>query len=132
VTCTDPRTGVTFNATIIGTEGPDVIWATAGSVVATLGGDDTVYSDFAGPNVVACLGDGADSFWPSVLGNVVQGSFGVRGGNGRDVLMGGSGNDYLIGDAGNDALIGGPGTDIGDGGLDVDQSDVESRLSCEF
>lgn len=132
ITCTDPRTGVAFTATVVGTPGPDVLWATPGSVVAALGGDDTVFSDFAGPNAIVCLGDGADSFWPSQPGNVIQGGFGVTGGGGRDVIMGGSGADALLGGPGNDVLLGGPGSDVGNGGADVDQCDTESRISCEF
>jgi hypothetical protein len=133
-TCTDPRTNVTFSATVVGTDGPDLFWARPGDVIVTRGGDDSVFSDFAGPNAIVCLGDGADYFGPSTLGNVVQGGFGVRGENGRDVMIGGSGDDYLVGGEGSDIHLGGPGHDRGDAGPGVDLCDLEVDVTstCEF
>ena len=133
-TCTDPRSNVTRNATVVGTSGPDVIWARAGDVIATLAGDDTVFSDQAGPDVLVCLGDGADFFGPSAVAGPVAGGFAVLGEGGRDMLMGGDGADYLVGGAGADIHYGGSGTDIGDPGPDIDVCSVEVDVTgtCEY
>jgi uncharacterized delta-60 repeat protein len=75
------------NATIVGTDGPDVINGTTGDdVILGLGGDDTIHG--GGGNDTICGGDGNDS------------------------LFGDEGNDTLIGGAGSDTLDGGIGTDI--------------------
>lgn len=132
LTCTDPRTGVPLNATIVGTAANDIIWATPGSVIRTLGGDDVVFTDFGGPNSVICLDDGADWAGPSDPTAISPGSFGIRGGSGPDSISGGSGNDFLVGDAGNDTLIGASGQDTADGGMGVDRCDAETEMNCEF
>ena len=91
-------------ATIIGTEGPDVLTGTAGDdVIAALGGDDRIMS--LGGNDIVCGGDGDDQ---------IDGGAGhdfLRGGAGNDVLSGGPDHDKLLGGDGNDLLQGNRGTD---------------------
>lgn len=73
-------------ATIVGTDGPDVLRGTSGpDVIAALDG----------PNVVDGMG-GDDT---------------ICGGDGSDVLRGGTGDDTLIGGSGRDVASGGQGTD---------------------
>ncbi len=60
------------------------------------------------------LGDGADSFLGSVVGELVYGD------SGNDTLNGGGGVDTLIGGGGVDTLIGGEGDDVLVGGTSVD------------
>jgi hypothetical protein len=82
-------------ATLVGTEGPDVIRGTKGrDVILGLGGNDKL------------IGLGAKDT--------------ICGGVGKDKLMGGPGRDRLFGDAGKDRLIGGQGVDkvVGGPGLD--------------
>ena len=108
-------------ATIVGTDGDDVLRGTAGrDVIHGRAGDDTLIG-FAG-NDVLCGGGGNDS---------------LTGHNGNDVLIGGAGNDRLIANAGDDRLLGitgddilngGPGTDVCIGGIGRDQgSACETR-----
>jgi Ca2+-binding RTX toxin-like protein len=87
-------------ATIVGTEGDDVLTGTAGAdVIVGLGGNDTI-SGLDGNDTI-CGGDGNDL---------------ISGGNGDDALFGGAGNDTLKGGAGNNTLNGGAGTDSCKGG----------------
>jgi Ca2+-binding RTX toxin-like protein len=82
-------------ATLVGTNGPDVIHGTKGrDVIVGLGGNDKLIG-LGGKDVIC-------------------------GGEGKDKLMGGASRDKLYGDAGKDRLIGGPGLDkvIGGPGLD--------------
>jgi Ca2+-binding RTX toxin-like protein len=80
-------------ATIVGTNGPDVINGTPGrDVIVGLGGDDTIYG--LGENDIICAGEG------------------------NDLVYGGAGNDAIFGDTGNDLLDGGHGDDTIDGGGD--------------
>ncbi len=85
-------------ATIVGTEGDDVIQGTEKADVIWAGpGDDTVYGD---------------------LGNDV-----ICGGAGDDLIHGGRGNDWLDGDAGTDRVFGDLGDDhVGGGGGDRDEA----------
>ena len=79
-------------ATIIGTEGDDVLTGTAGpDVIVGLGGADTIRGE-----------DGADL---------------ICGGDGDDVIDGGSGNDQIVGNVGNDLMRGGTGADNLGGGI---------------
>ena len=79
-----------LGATIVGTEGDDVITGTNGpDVIVGLGGNDVI--DGRGGDDVIC------------------------GGDGDDVLEGGPRNDVLDGGKGEDTLKGGPGTDDCDG-----------------
>jgi RTX calcium-binding nonapeptide repeat (4 copies) len=106
-------------ATVLGTEGADILVGTAGDdVIAGLGGNDTI--DGAGGHDTICAGSGNDR---------------VRGGAGRDTLFGESGKDRLGGGAGRDTLDGGVGRDALDGGSGGDRcrggrgSDIAKR--CE-
>ncbi|WP_157357643.1 hypothetical protein [Amycolatopsis nigrescens] len=143
-TCVDPRNGVPFLASWLGTQGGDILWLQPGAAVAALGGADLVLTNLADPSAVACLGNGGDTFGNSDLQQVSRGSFGVNGGNGNDTIMGGDGNDYLAGDrgqfgepdvpgvGGNDTLVGGPGMDTADGGPGIDRCDAEIEINCEL
>ena len=83
-------------ATIVGTEGDDIIDGTAGDdVVVALGGNDTIRTR-RGHDVV-CAGAGDDL---------------VIGGSGKDLLFGGRGADDLRGGPGHDRLLGGQGVDV--------------------
>lgn len=101
-------------ATIMGTNGNDLLLGTAGdNVIAGLGGDDVIYG--LGGHDVMCGGPGND---------VLLGGLGrdrLFGEDGDDVLLGGPGNDRLVGAAGNDMLSGGLGVDYlaGGGGRDT-------------
>ncbi|NNC78574.1 MAG: hypothetical protein HKN94_00340 [Acidimicrobiales bacterium] len=137
-------------ATIVGTEGRDVLTGTGGrDVIAGLGGDDTILA--LGGDDLVCGGDGNDILDSgrgndTMFGNdgrdLLLGSAGndvldggrqndrVRGGTGSDVLRGGSGRDrisgnggpdLLYGSAGNDVLVGGGGEDEFNGGGAIDR-----------
>jgi Ca2+-binding RTX toxin-like protein len=93
-------------ATIVGTEGPDVLRGTSGrDVIWGGGGDDTIFGG-RGSDVI-CGGPGADL---------------IHGGRGNDLLDGGGGNgDRVMGDLGDDQVLGGPGNgDEVSGGLGID------------
>lgn len=82
-------------ATIVGTDGPDVLRGTSGNdVIAAGAGNDRIVG--RGGNDLICAGPGDDV---------------VRGGRGNDRLYGQAGNDVLAGNKGRDDLIGGPGRD---------------------
>lgn len=87
-------------ATIVGTEGPDVIHGTEfRDVIMGLGGDDIIFG--YGGNDLICAGDGNDT---------------VYGGDGRDKIYGDDGDDTLYGEKGSDWLYGGKGADNLQGG----------------
>ncbi len=91
-------------ATIVGTEGPDVLTGTAGDdVIVALGGDDRVVA--LGGNDIVCGGDGNDQ---------------IDGGDGHDFLRGGAGDDVLRGGADHDKLLGGDGNDLLQGNRGTD------------
>lgn len=82
-------------ATIVGTNGADVLRGTPGAdVIVGNGGADRIFG--AGGNDIICGNAGPDY---------------IQGGPGRDTIIGGFGNDRIIGGAGNDTLRGGPGDD---------------------
>lgn len=94
-----------LRATIVGSNGPEVLVGTPDAdVVAAFGGDDVI--EGRGGADVICAGPGDDM---------------VFGGSGADVLLGGAGDDILRGAAGGDTLVGGSGADLlqGDGGPDT-------------
>lgn len=98
--------GMTFDRTIIGTDGPDTLTGTGlRDLILGLGGNDTL-SGGAGNDCIA-------------------------GGEGADRINGGSGNDKLLGDGGNDNLNGDSGTDSAIGGVGTDTCVAESRTTCE-
>ncbi len=96
-------------ATIVGTDGADVITGTPGpDVIVALGGDDQI--DGGGGDDIICAGKGDDSIdggdgADTVLGG--QGNDVIRGGAGRDVLNGQNGRDRVAGNQGDDVLVGG-------------------------
>jgi Ca2+-binding RTX toxin-like protein len=81
-------------ATIVGTDGDDVIQGTPGRDVIWGGkGDDTIYGNLG--NDLICGGPGADL---------------IHGGRGNDEVDGGAGDgDRVIGDLGDDKVMGGAG-----------------------
>jgi Ca2+-binding RTX toxin-like protein len=108
---------------LVGTEGDDVVWAGGGDdLVVGRGGDDTI-----------CLGEGDDRGWGGGGDDVVWGGPGddvVRGLSGADRLYGGDGEDLLTGGgladlieggASDDVLRGGSGADTLDGGTGWDE-----------
>ncbi len=101
-------------ATIVGTQGDDVLYGTSGrDIIAGLGGDDIIRG--YGGNDLICGGRGADrvaghSGLDRLYGNA--GSDQLLGGKGPDHLLGGVGDDVLKGQVGDDHLDGGPGTDF--------------------
>ncbi len=110
-----PATPTCFglDATIVGTEGDDVINGTSGpDVIVGLGGADTIRG--LGGDDVICGNDGNDS----LLGG--NGEDRINGGNGDDYLHGGAGNDLLNGSKGEDSLHGSDGNDTLKGGQDAD------------
>jgi Ca2+-binding RTX toxin-like protein len=90
-----PLGGAPAGATIIGTQGRDVLQGTQGNdLIQGLGGNDDLYGN-AGDDVLQG-GDGDDR---------------LEGGDGDDRLEGGAGNDVLRDSGGNDQLFGGDGDD---------------------
>jgi poly-gamma-glutamate capsule biosynthesis protein CapA/YwtB (metallophosphatase superfamily) len=139
-------------ATILGTEGDDLVVGTPGDdVIVTRGGDDAVWA--GGGNDLICLGDGDD------FANGGDGDDHIRAGDGDDLVLGGGGadtvwsgngddvasgldgDDLLIGEGGGDSLLGGDGDDvlwggvgndrlIGNGGTDICRG-AATIASCE-
>lgn len=94
-------------ATIVGTDGNDVLRGTPGRDVVWGGkGDDTIYGSLG--NDLLCGGPGADL---------------IHGGRGNDTVDGGAGDDdRAIGDLGDDRVLGGAGAYdevAGDLGIDI-------------
>ncbi len=86
-------------ATIIGTEGADVIEGTSSSdVIVSFGGNDTIDAGGGRGYDIVCGGSGDDV---------------IRAGG---ALVGGAGDDRLTGRSGPDNFVGGPGDDTFDGG----------------
>lgn len=119
------RTGVCAGrkATIVGTNGRDLIRGTAkADVIAALGGTDDVRG--LGGNDVICLGGGNDR---------ARGGGGndrILGQGGDDRLEGQGGKDVLLGAGGIDTLLGGPGTDTATGGPRKDVCAAEKTTAC--
>jgi Ca2+-binding RTX toxin-like protein len=92
-------------ATIVGTEGPDVLHGTPGrDVIWGGGGDDTIEGALG--NDLICGGPGNDL---------------IHGGRGNDTIDGGPGTDRVYGDLGDDKVTGGSGNnDEVSGGLGID------------
>ncbi|MDH4168931.1 MAG: hypothetical protein OEW42_05005, partial [Acidimicrobiia bacterium] len=82
-------------ATIVGSNGPDLIMGTAGvDSIVSLGGADQITGQ-AGDDSI-CSGAGNDT---------------VNGGDGNDYVDAGADNDTVFGVGGSDQLLGGPGND---------------------
>lgn len=118
-------------ATIVGTEGDDLLRGTpAPDVIAGLGGNDVIKGR-AGDDTI-CGGDGTDSIRGGAGADHIYGNSGdddlsgnggndeLRGGSGNDSMSGGYGNDLLSGGAGADAMWGSPGRDVLNGGSEDD------------
>lgn len=108
-----PRCGG-LPATIVGTDGDDVLTGTAGrDVIAARGGDDVING--AGGNDIICGNGGNDRI------NGGGGNDRIVGNGGDDRISGGSGNDNINGSGGADRIKGGGGSDRlkGGGGADV-------------
>lgn len=112
-----------FQATIIGTNGPDVLRGRAGSdVIVGLGGNDDI--DGGGGSDVICAGSGNDDVDGDGGADTIYGESGhdtIRGSQGEDLIFGGSGNDELDGQDGNDEIYGDDGDDDIRGGSGTDE-----------
>lgn len=96
-------------ATIIGTDGDDVLFGTPDSdVIVALEGNDTV---FGGPGDDLICGNEGNDF---LIGQ--QGEDHLWGDNGSDIVIGGPDNDVVHGGNGRDLLFGNFGDDYLDGG----------------
>jgi Ca2+-binding RTX toxin-like protein len=102
-------------ATIVGTEGNDVLRGTPGrDVIWGGGGDDVIYGSLG--NDLICGGPGSDIIHGGRGNDIVDGGAGsddqVNGDLGDDKVLGGAGNgDEVAGDLGIDIVNGGPGND---------------------
>ena len=104
-------------ATLVGTNGSDILRGTAArDVIVGLSGDDTISG--LGGNDLICGGLGDDI---------------IRGNAGADEISGGFGNDRIVGNAGADVLLGGAGNDVifasGGAALEARQAEVGSTLN---
>lgn len=100
-------------ATIVGTDGADILVGTDGpDVIVGLGGNDRIFAGRG--NDVVCGGPGRDR---------------LRGQSGDDVLLGGAGRDRLFGGSGDDRIRGGRGVDrmLGQSGDDTLLVDARDR-----
>lgn len=122
--------GVT--ATIVGTNGADVLVGTDGpDVIAGLGGNDRI--DGLDGDDVICGDDGNDTIRAgrgedTILGgggnDIIRGQQSadvIDGGDGNDIIRGNNGADMIWGRAGNDTLLGGKGQDVVRGGAGADE-----------
>lgn len=101
-------------ATVVGTDGDDVLVGTEKKdVIVALGGDDAVRG-LGGADVI-CTASGADTIRGESGGDL------VRSGGGADILKGGEDNDLLRGGGGGDRLSGGSGADGLRGGTGADK-----------
>ncbi len=87
----------------VATDNNDTLWASAGTALHGLGGNDILYAHAGGSEL---YGD--------------AGNDGLQGSSSADALDGGDGDDSLYGLAGNDVLDGGAGNDRLDGGAGDD------------
>lgn len=115
-------------ATIVGTQGPDVLVGTNGrDIIAGLGGDDVIRG--LGGHDLICAGRGADRVKGNQGRDRLYGNAGpdkLFGGKGPDKLYGGVSDDWLKGQKGNDSFDGGPGTDT----CDQDQG-TGPKVNCK-
>jgi Ca2+-binding RTX toxin-like protein len=107
------------NDVILGTPGPDTVFALGGNDrVCGVGGNDTIEG---GPGGDVLLGGGANDT--------------VKGQGANDTVDGGAGNDTLLGGAANDSLFGRGGADHLNGGADHDTcnggAQIDTATACE-
>lgn len=120
-------------ATIVGTQGDDVIEGTRGrDVVMSRGGNDAV-NGRGGPDRL-CGGGGDDNLRGRVGVDRIDGGWGadrLTGGAAEDRLLGKGGGDRILGHLRNDVLEGAGGYDVLDGGSGTDDcSGGEESLNC--
>jgi hypothetical protein len=120
------------SATILGTDGDDVIYGTDGvDIICSLDGDDTVYG-LGGDDIILSgdgddivdAGPGNDVIWGELGSDELSGGLGsdtVYGGFGNDLIQLGDGDDEAYGDSGNDIIEGLEGEDYLSGGEGADQ-----------
>jgi len=130
ITCSDPVTNLECCATVVGTNGADVIWAQSGDVIVARGGNDVVYTDFA-RSALICANEGSDYVGNSNPFATTFGAFRIRAGEGADSVQGGSGNDVITGGPGNDVLDARAGHDSVNGQEGSDVCVGESLSNCE-
>ena len=110
-------------ATIVGTEGDDMLRGTPGNdVILGLGGNDRIYG--LDGNDILCGGDGNDLILGGPGHDRVLGERGMDrlyGGRGNDQMRGGAGMDRLYGHGGDDTIAGGYHNDYLNGGTGNDR-----------
>ena len=139
-------------ATIVGTDGDDVLQGThLDDVIVGLGGNDVI-NGASGADTI-CGGDGDDVIDGQSQADVIFGDAGndtiygrdgadqICGGDGDDIIEGHSQNDLIDGGSGDDTINGGSGDDVIDGGSGVDDidglwgndscDDAETDAGCE-
>jgi Ca2+-binding RTX toxin-like protein len=101
-------------ATIVGSEGPDVLEGSKGpDVIVGLGGNDSIFA--GGGADLVCGGEGKDG----ILG--AGGADRLVGQGGDDTVLGEAKADHIAGEDGFDIIDGGPGNDrLHGGGQDLD------------
>jgi len=93
------------DATVVGTEGDDILIGTSGNdVIVGLGGND-ILRGLDGDDIL-CGGNGRDRAFGG------KGNDRLYGGKKNDILKGDQGFDYLEGNQGNDRLFGGGAMDV--------------------
>lgn len=99
-------------ATIVGTEGDDVLLGTEGNdVIVGLGGNDIIRG-FGGADII-CGDNGRDKLFGG------RGTDIIFGGKKNDIVKGDGGPDLLYGNQGHDRVIGGAGHDYIEGGSGI-------------
>lgn len=149
---TPPPMCAGYVATLVGTDGDDVLYGNdLDNVILAGNGDDTVFA--LGGDDRVCAGKGRDTVFGGDGRDRLYGQQGadtLKGGNDRDVLkgaggsdvlvgnggadklLGGTRDDVLIGKGGRDRLVGGTGSDEADGGGNAyDRCDAEVEVDCE-
>lgn len=125
---------ITFNKTIFGKQGNDILVGTNGNdLIYGMGGNDIILG--GGGNDCIIAGDGNDIIGGGSGNDVVIGNGGndaIDGGDGNDYVEGDNGNDIISGASGNDILIGGANIDIASGGSGIDNCQAEIKANCEF
>lgn len=124
-------------ATIVGTNGPDIIRGTPGrDVIVGLAGNDKILG--LGNHDTICGGKGRDIIAGGSGRDKVFGGTGndrITGGSAADIIDGGGGNDRLFGRGNTDVIIGGPGRDriFGEDGEDTCIIDTDDEVidTCE-
>ena len=123
-TVVPPATCFGMTATMVGTDGDDVLIGTGNADVIIGGGGDDVIKGRGGDDII-CAGGGDDSVWGNTGDDRIHGGTGndlLRGQKGDDELRGGPDDDRLLGHRGNDALFGQSGTDTCTGNAGVDEA----------